>query len=521
MSVNYDFLIIGAGPAGVQLGYYFEKSQKDYLILERWHKPGNFFDIYPRHRMLISINKVFTGREDPEINLRWDWNSLLSDNPDLQFKNYSQHYFPHPDDLVRYLSDFVDYYHLNIQYNTTVTKISKQDGQFIVFDQDGNSISAQRLIVASGFTKEFEPDFPGWELCDTYSNHSVDPQKYVDQRVLIVGKGNSAFETAENLIESAAVIHIMSPESVKMAWETHFVGNLRAVNNNFLDTYQLKSQNAVIDASILKVQQEGEQYKVDITYSHAKGQAKKLTYDKVILCTGFRFDDSIFDENCRPGLIHKGKLPAQTPEWESINVPDMYFAGTLMQACDFKKTMSGFIHGFRYNVRALNQILDLKYHGTPLPYEALDNTPEEVLTKTLARLNNGSGIFLQPGFLQDVVVIEEAGAKYYKDIRRDYIPFGQLGQNEHYYTISLEYGHFSDPFSTERDPDPDKGSDSAYLHPIIRRYNYDKPVAIHHIQDDLENEWYLDEYVLPAREFFTVQLAQTLEFSRDTVIIPE
>jgi len=31
-----------------------------------------------------------------------------------------------------------------------------------------------------------------------------------------------------------------------MAWETYHVGNLRAVNNVFLDTYQLKSQNPEI-----------------------------------------------------------------------------------------------------------------------------------------------------------------------------------------------------------------------------------------------------------------------------------
>ncbi len=35
--MNYlvDTLIIGAGPAGLQLGYYLERSGRDYLILER------------------------------------------------------------------------------------------------------------------------------------------------------------------------------------------------------------------------------------------------------------------------------------------------------------------------------------------------------------------------------------------------------------------------------------------------------------------------------------------------------
>ena len=505
MSSNYDCLIIGAGPAGLQLGYFFEQSNQDYLILERGQKPGSFFEIFPRHRFLISINKVYTGTDNPEINLRWDWNSLLNDDPDLSFKNYSQRYFPHPDDMVRYLDDFASAYKLNIRYNTNIKRVNKQDGRFVLTDEDGNTLSCKRLIVAAGFTKESCPDFPGWELCDTYGNHSIDPQDYSNLRVLIVGKGNSAFETAENLTETAAVIHVMSPHSVKMAWESHYVGNLRAVNNNFLDTYQLKSQNAAIDATIREVRMEGDLYLVDIAYSHAKGQMKTLTYDKVILCTGFRFDGSIFDESCNPELVYGGKLPAQTAEWESVNVPDMYFAGTLMQACDFKKTMSGFVHGFRYNVRFLSQILDLKYNDVAIPFEEISSAPDVVLEKVLERLNNGSGLFLQPGFLQDVVVIRHGTAEYYTDVRADYIPFGPLSQNEHYYTVSLEYGNFDNPFNTERDPDPDKGSEAAYLHPVIRRFNCGELVALHHINDDLENEWYLDEYVEPARAFFQAQ----------------
>jgi thioredoxin reductase len=512
----YDYLIIGAGPAGLQLGYFFEKNQRDYLILERGQQPGNFFSVFPRHRMLISINKVHTGNDNADTNLRWDWNSLLSDNPDLLFKNYSQRYFPNPDDLVKYLGDFASYYQLKIRYNTSVKNVSRQAGLFTVTDQDGKTISARRLIVASGFTREFLPDFDGWELCDTYARHSVDKSDYVDKRVLIVGKGNSGFETAEYLTESAAVIHVLSPHSIKMAWESHYVGNLRAVNNNFLDTYQLKSQNAVIDGSIRSVKKVGDQYLVDIAYTHAKGQTRLVSYDKVILCTGFRFDDTMFDESCKPEMVFNDKLPAQTPEWESVNIPGMYFAGTLMQACDFKKTMSGFIHGFRYNVRLLSHLLEYKYEGVPLPCETIGSDPEQVLEKILNRLNTGSGIILQPGFMNDVVVIKNGTAEFYTDMRHDYIHYGMLGQNEHYYTVSLEYGHFDDPFSTERNPDPEMGDTSSYIHPVIRRFSYDQLVAIHHIQDDLENEWVLDEYVKPARAFFRAQLVNSAAPDRVT-----
>src|SRR6185312_15816779 len=96
----HDYLIIGAGPAGLQLGYFLQKAERDYLILEAGESPGTFFKKFPRHRTLISNNKVFTGVEDPEVNLRWDWNSLLCNNSQLLLKNYTRDYFPRADTFV-------------------------------------------------------------------------------------------------------------------------------------------------------------------------------------------------------------------------------------------------------------------------------------------------------------------------------------------------------------------------------------------------------------------------------------
>jgi hypothetical protein len=135
------------------------------------------------------------------------------------------------------------------------------------------------------------------------------------------------------------------------------------------------------------------------------------------------------------------------------------------------------------------------------------------LDKVLARVNNGPGVFLQPGFLCDVMVVSEENgtAEYFEDIRKDYVMGSAFGDNDHYYTISLEYGHFDgNPFNIERDPSPDAAHEAAYLHPVIRRYCYSQLVAEHHIQDDLESEWYRDEYRWPALAFFEAQLAPEL-----------
>ncbi len=507
-----DYLIIGAGPAGLQLGYLFAGRGRDYLILERSSEPGAFFKTFPRHGKLISINKVHTGTEHPQMNLRWDWNSLLCDSDDLLFRNYSRKYFPDSRDLVRYCRDFADHYRLKIRYEAPVESVTRVEEGFRVRVGTGEEFRTRCLLIATGLSRPRVPDFPGVEFCQSYVDHDIDPESYVNQRVLIVGKGNSAFETADNLIEAASAIHILSPESVRMAWQSHFVGHLRAVNNDFLDTYQLKSQNAVIDAEIVKVERHEQRLLVHIKYSHAMGQSAAIPYDHVILCTGFRMDTSIFDDTCRPKMTVWEKLPEQTLEWESANVPDLFFAGTLMQACDYKKTMSGFIHGFRHNLVSLANLLEERYFGVAWPHESFEPEPEAVLKKVIDQVNTSPGIFLQPGFLCDVLVTEDDRALYFRDVRKDYVLGKWISEREDLYTISLEYGHFDgDPFSVERDPSPDMGGAAAYLHPVIRHFHCGELVGEHHVNDDLESQWYKDIYVQPARLFFCRQLEKATD----------
>jgi hypothetical protein len=242
---SMDCLVIGAGPAGLQLGYFLEQAGRDHLILEGGPAPGTFFRTFPRHRRLISINKPHTGWDDPELNLRMDWNSLLSDDPRLLFTRYTGRYFPDADDMVRYLADFASAFRLRVRHGARVVRVSREGEGFRATDQSGRVYEARRLVVATGFSGPYLPPVSGIETAELYGPVSVDPGDFVDQRVLIIGKGNSGFETADNLIETAAVIHVAGPESIRMAWRTHYVGHLRAVNNKLLDTIRSISRWAV------------------------------------------------------------------------------------------------------------------------------------------------------------------------------------------------------------------------------------------------------------------------------------
>src|SRR5499427_2559177 len=489
-----DYLIIGAGPAGLQLGYHLQQAGRNYLILEAGSGPGTFFRSFPRHRRLISINKPRTGSTDPELNLRMDWNSVLSDDARLRFTKYSDRYFPDAEDMVRYLHDFATTHGLRVQYDTKIVEIAR-NGKFQATDQHGVVYEALRLIVATGVSRPFLPPIPGIETAEVYDTVSVNPGDFVDQRVLIIGKGNSAFETADSLMETAAVIHVAGPNSIKFAWKSHFVGHLRAVNNNLLDTYQLKSQNALLDGNIERIERRDGSYLVTLSFARANEVKKDIRYDRVIVCTGFRFDASIFHPDCRPALTIRDRFPAQTSEWESTNVPDLYFAGTLMQVRDYKKSTCGFIHGFRYSVRALSRILQRKYHGAAWPHRCLPADPEKVMDAVIARVNRTSALWQLFGFLCDLIVVSPQGTEYYEELPVAYV-HEQFNAPGSFFTITLEYGPDHDQFdpfdvSVGRiaQDDATRSNLGRYLHPVVRHYRGGALLSEHHVTENLENEW--------------------------------
>lgn len=507
---EYEYLVLGAGPAGLQAGFYLSRAGRSYRILEAGDSAGTFFQTLPRNRTLISINKRYTGYSDRETNLRWDWNSLLSEGEGPWFTDYTERYFPHADRLVEYLQDYAERHALDIRYRTRVERVCRNGDGFVLVDSDGRTYRAPRLIVATGVSKPYVPPIPGIEHADGYAAAPKDLRAYAGQHVLILGKGNSGFEMADQIIEAAAVIHVASPESLKFAWQTHHVGHLRALNNNFLDTYQLKCQNAVLDATVERIERRDDgRFAVKVSYSHAGGEHENLAYDRVICCTGFRFDPALFDPECRPALTLEDRFPAQTSWWESVNLPDLFFAGTLMQACDFKKTTSSFIHGFRYNIRSLHRLQEQRYHGRPLPYRTVEATEEGLTRAVIERVNRSSGLWQQFGFLSDVIVVPQEGeARYYEELPTAYIPESDLGRAGQLYGVTLEFGPVQrDPFRIERKPDPARAEDSAFLHPVIRRYSRGEAADQIHLLENLYGEWRDPTlHVEPLRQFFAGQL---------------
>jgi len=518
---HHKYIIIGGGPAGLQAAYDLGNATEDYLILEQQDTPGAFFKKFPRHKKLISINKVHTGYDNREVNLRWDWNSLLTSRSDSHlFKEYSEKYFPNTTNIINYLCDFSQKYSLSLKLKADVVSVHREEAEniFIVELSSGEKFSSNYLIVATGLSLPWIPDLPGIETVKSYCDMSMDTNDYKNKKVLILGKGNSAFETADALIEHASMIHMCSPNTLRFAWSSHYVGHVRAVNNNFLDTYHLKSQNAVLDAEILSIEKQASGgFVARIAYKHAENEIEEIFYDTIIACTGFRFDTGMFKKNCLPKLCEREKFPLQTSNWESVNIPNLYFAGTLMQQRDYRRYMSGFIHGFRYNVRTLVKLLLERNSNQSYPSTTLTMSHHALTEWIIDRINNTSALWQQPGFLADVIFpnMDSGTIEILEELPMDYIHDSWGSDNSDFFTLSLEYGltKFDNPFNVSRISRNNikKADESNFLHPIIRHYRNNELVSKHHTIENLFAEWQKPEHIEPLSTYLRYEIGDFVQ----------
>lgn len=545
---HYDYCVLGAGPSGLQMGHFLSRAKRHYIILERNSGPGSFFNKYPRHRKLISINKIHTGSNNREFNLRHDWNSLLSDRADLLFGRVSSDFYPAADAFPLYLSLYERELGLRVRYGVDIGQIralpSATGKKYVLTDQHGSSYVCSVLLLATGLWVPQNIEFVGSDLVEGYESISTNSEDYKDQAVLILGKGNSAFETAQSLLGKASRVHMVSRSPVRLAWQTHYVGDLRAVNNEVLDTYQLKSLDGLVETHLEEIaitkRAEGgrrrpkhgkNKEKLYLTLkkfiqngsSSSNASAEELSgfhidnfsmrkpYDRVIRCLGFKFNFSIFDKSACPPRSEnaRGRLPAVTAWYEGKNTPGLFVLGTAAHSRDYRASAGGFVHGFRYTVRAVHRVLEHRYHGNAWPSTKLSTS--QLSSWILKRVNEASGPYQMFQVLGDIVLLQGSHVQYLEEF-----PLQALAQftalSGHKVTkgliiLVMQYGKKKIDYLGRNRAETDwtRAWKSNFLHPVLFYYDrlpteeemkhrthgwtLPRPKAIHHMIEDFLTEW--------------------------------
>jgi len=166
--------------------------------------------------------------------------------------------------------------------------------------------------------------------------------------------------------------------------------------------------------------------------------------------------------------------------------------------------MSAFIHGFRYNVRSLFHFLEMRYYQREWPSRALPAEARLVGEAVVERINKGTALWHQTGFLGDVVALHEGGSpRYYEELPVAYVNEGSAGWLDEYLLITLEYGPDSPdfPFEFKRFTNPADAHKNPQLHPVLRHYRKGEMVGQHHVMEEIEGRWRDDYFTKPLFSF--------------------
>ena len=122
----YDTIVIGAGQAGLSIGYYLNQSKQNFILIDKGSEVGGSWKV--RYDSL----SLFTSR-------------LYSSLPGMPLEGEEQG-FPTKDEIVTYLKKYADRFKIPIKFNTEVVNVSKMNGNFLIKTKEKNTKRKMLLL---------------------------------------------------------------------------------------------------------------------------------------------------------------------------------------------------------------------------------------------------------------------------------------------------------------------------------------------------------------------------------------
>ena len=407
---EYDAVVVGSGPGGLQSGYWLRRLGVKHAILSRDERPGGMFQRFPIFQRLITWTKPDAPVERTSREYEWyDHNSLLADEPELKalVPGFMDRAFDLPSraEMEAGIAAFAERSDLEIRYSCTWESTRYERDSLVLGTSDGE-YRTRAVVLALGVTEPWRPDVPGLE----HAAHYVDtrnPERYAGRDVFVVGKRNSGFEVAQGILPWARSIVLGSPRPVQT--ETLALSALRMRYLHPYDEYARGGPGTyVIDVKIERVERVGERFRVMTRGTTWDGELS-FDVDDVIAATGFQ--TPLLDLP-RLGLVtvNDGRVPALTPFWESVSLPGIFFAGNASQgAKGLGKHGAGAsstaVNGFRYNARVLVEHLAARLAGRSRPRAPV----ADLVSFLLDELSRSPDLWVQKGYLCHVVATDDGG----------------------------------------------------------------------------------------------------------------
>lgn len=404
---HYPVIVIGSGPGGLQAFYSLRSLGVRCALLSSDDSAGGMFRRFPLFQRLISWTKPYcSAQRGTRAYQRYDWNSLIADDPSDQ-SLVADHmdgtsYFPARSEMEQGIVGFVERSRLPVRYSCTWLSTSIEGSQFVLDTSDGR-YSCDAAVIAVGMTQAWKPVIPGIDEVPHYVE-TKPAEYYRGKRVFIIGKRNSGFEVADALLPFASKIVLGSPRPTKLSVLTRSTEGARARYLQPYEDFILGGGTVILDAAIQSVERTGEGYRV-----RAKGTVRPgdfdIDVDEVVAATGFTTPLADLP-SLGVSTFMNGRLPAQTPLWESASVPGVYFAGSITQgAVGLRKygisSNSAAVQGSRHNARILARHIAAKHFD--ISSQHTEMKPDDVSDFVVREASEAPELWNQPSYLARVL----------------------------------------------------------------------------------------------------------------------
>ena len=225
-----DVLVIGAGQAGLAMGYHLKQTGLRFLIVDAHARVGDSW------RKRFDSLVLFTPR-------------AYSALPGLPVPGDPEGY-PTKDEIGDYLESYARHFQLPVAPGTGIDRLEQVDGEFRATTRDGRVITSWTVVLATGAFQE--PAIPALaqQIADgavqltpkTYRNPAQTPAG----TVLVVGDGATGRQIARELSETHQVLlaagrpRRVSPSRIlgkNIFWWMDKLGVLRASHDSAVGRY--------------------------------------------------------------------------------------------------------------------------------------------------------------------------------------------------------------------------------------------------------------------------------------------
>ena len=405
-------VVVGSGPGGLQLSYSLARAGVPHAVISADPSPGGMFRKWPFFQRLLSWTKPYAPEaRGTRYYERYDWNSLIGEEDRLRALQPGlmdgTSYFPARAEMEENLATFARAGGIAVRYGCRWTGTRREGDAFVLETSDGE-YRCRVPVFAFGIAQPWKPDIPGMDAVPHYADTRA-PETYAGKRILIIGKEVSAFELANGFLPWAKQIVLASPRPVSLSVVTRSLVGVRARYVQPYEDHVLGGGVVLVNASIDGVDRTANGFRVRTSRSDGGG-ALIFEVDDVIATTGFTPPLGDLPELGVP-VAGRERIPSQTAMFESIGVPNMYFAGTATRgAPGLKKhglpSSSGAVHGHRYNARILARHIAQKYFGVDpaRPHLAAD----EVLSYLLREVTRAPELWHQKSYLARTILVDPA-----------------------------------------------------------------------------------------------------------------